>query len=424
MIQTTIQNKKGVPDNWQITSIGEITEKFLNGGTPSTKNPEFWQGNIPWTTSSPMTTFYLNHGECTISKEGLEKSASNLIPKNNVLIATRVGIGKVSMNRIDVAINQDLTGLILDKTKITPDFFVWVMLSDKYNQKLKGMSRGTTIKGLIRSELERFSLPLPPLPEQRRIATILSTVDDVIQRSRQAAAETERFKAGVMHKLMSKGIGHMEFRKDPDVGSVPDGWEIKSLGDVCSVKTGPFGAQLHMSDYVEKGTPIITVEHLGNLGVIHENLPLVSDSDKDRLKEYQLKEGDIVFSRVGSVDRSCYISKKESGWLFSGRLLRVRPIVKELLPTYLNYYFCSEGFRHRIRNASVGGTMANLNTTIMSQIKIIYPKTLPEQQKIAEVLSTIDHKLTLLRQRTTHYEKLKQGLMNELLTGTRRVAVA
>ena len=128
-----------------------------------------------------------------------------------------------------------------------------------------------------------------------------------------------------------------------------------------------------MSDYVEKGTPIITVEHLGDLEVIHENLPLVSDADKSRLSDYVLNEGDIVFSRVGSVDRSCYISKKESGWLFSGGLLRVRPATNELLPTYLNAYFSFEGFKHRIRSASVGGTMANLNTSIMNQIKIIFP---------------------------------------------------
>jgi len=422
MTDTNTKITAGLPKGWQFTTIGEITEKFLNGGTPPTKNPEYWQGNIPWTTSSPITSFYLDRGECTISKEGLEKSASNLIPKNNVLISTRVGVGKVSVNRIDVAINQDLTGLILDKTKITPEFFVWTLLSKEYNQKLKGMSRGTTIKGLIRSELERFALPLPPLSEQRQIATILSTVDDAIQRSQQAIAETERLKAGVMEELMTKGIGHTKFKEDPDVRRVPTGWDIKQLGDVCTVKTGPFGAQLHMSDYVEKGTPIITVEHLGDLGVIHENLPLVSDADKSRLSDYVLNEGDIVFSRVGSVDRSCYISKKESGWLFSGRLLRVRPATNELLPTYLNAYFSFEGFKHRIRSASVGGTMANLNTSIMNQIKIIFPP-LPEQQKIASILSTIDRKITLQRQRTAHYEQLKQGLMNDLLTGKRRVKV-
>jgi len=96
------------------------------------------------------------------------------------------------------------------------------------------------------------------------------------------------------------------------------------LKDIAVSQTGPFGSQLHEKDYVKNGTPIVTVEHLGEIGFVLDNLPLVSDEDKARLSKYTLKEGDIVFSRVGSVDRCTYVSKKEDGWLFSGRCLRVR----------------------------------------------------------------------------------------------------
>ncbi len=101
-------------------------------------------------------------------------------------------------------------------------------------------------------------------------------------------------------------------------------WKEYKLEDLAKVQTSPFGSQLHMSDYKTNGTPIITVEHLGENKIIHENLPLVGLEDRERLKKYILKEGDIVFSRVGSVDRSAYISVREDGWMFSGRCLRVR----------------------------------------------------------------------------------------------------
>ncbi|MBK7055159.1 MAG: restriction endonuclease subunit S [Leptospiraceae bacterium] len=117
-------------------------------------------------------------------------------------------------------------------------------------------------------------------------------------------------------------------------------WKECKLGDVAEIQTGPFGSQLHMSDYKLKGTPIITVEHLGDNRIIHNNLPLVSDEDKDRLKKYILKEGDIVFSRVGSVDRSAYVHKKENGWMFSGRLLRVRSMDNLVYSRFLSFYFC------------------------------------------------------------------------------------
>ena len=97
------------------------------------------------------------------------------------------------------------------------------------------------------------------------------------------------------------------------------------LRDIAEIQTGPFGSQLHKEDYVDVGTPIVTVEHLGCRVFSEQNLPMVSDTDKSRLSKYVLKKGDIVFSRVGSVDRCSFVDPKHDGWMFSGRCLRVRP---------------------------------------------------------------------------------------------------
>ena len=94
-----------------------------------------------------------------------------------------------------------------------------------------------------------------------------------------------------------------------------------NLGSIAKIQTGPFGSQLHEKDYVEKGTPIITVEHLGYGRIIKNDIPCVSESDTLRLKKFLLKKSDIVFSRVGSVDRSVIIREEENGWMFSGRCL-------------------------------------------------------------------------------------------------------
>lgn len=171
---------------------------------------------------------------------------------------------------------------------------------------------------------------------------------------------------------------------------LPDGWEKIKIKNAATVKTGPFGAQLHQSDYVaENGTPIITVEHLSERGLIHENLPLVSDIDKKRLKQYIVSENDIVFSRVGSVDRSSLVAKDEDGWMFSGRLLRIQPDKTKINSPYLIHFFHTNKFRHRIRSLAVGGTMPSLNTAILSNVKIVLPP-LPEQKAIADLLSTWD----------------------------------
>ena len=120
-----------------------------------------------------------------------------------------------------------------------------------------------------------------------------------------------------------------------------------SLGSLCNatdgVQTGPFGSQLHQRDYVDTGTPIITVEHLGENRITHQDMPCVSEYDRDRLSKYSLREGDIVFSRVGSVDRRALVRQAEQGWLFSGRCLRVRPDDEKIDPTYLSYFFRPTG---------------------------------------------------------------------------------
>ena len=165
------------------------------------------------------------------------------------------------------------------------------------------------------------------------------------------------------------------------------------LSDIADVQTGPFGSQLHNEDYVSSGTPIVTVEHLGNRKFTTQNLPMVSDADKIRLSKYSLKTGDIVFSRVGSVDRCSYVSDDENGWLFSGRCLRVRCSDK-VMPLYLYYFFCLPSVKQYIRNIAVGATMPSINTSLLSEIQLELPD-MSTQRTVAGILSSIDDKIEL-----------------------------
>ena len=208
----------------------------------------------------------------------------------------------------------------------------------------------------------------------------------------------------------------MDGYKMTDVGIIPMDWEVSTLKDISIVKTGPFGSALHEKDYVLDGTPIITVEHLGEFGITTQNLPRVSDIDLKRLKTYSLKKGDLVFSRVGSVDRNSIISQNEDGWLFSGRLLRIRIKNEVTFPPYLNYYFRQEVFKDRVRKMAVGQTMPSLNTKILNAIEVALPSTLKEQKAIATALSEMDALLQSIDQLIAKKRAIKQGAMQQLLT--------
>ncbi len=186
-------------------------------------------------------------------------------------------------------------------------------------------------------------------------------------------------------------------------------WETVRLGDYADVQTGPFGSQLHKKDYVDIGTPIITVEHLGDNRIMHSNLPRVSEKDRLRLRKYWMQQGDIVFSRVGSVDRSAYVHKQEDGWLFSGRCLRVRVRDTNLDSRFLSFFFGLESVKEHIRQIAVGATMPSLNTSLLSNIKIVVPP-ISEQRAIAHILGSLDDKIELNRRMNQTLEAMARAI--------------
>lgn len=190
------------------------------------------------------------------------------------------------------------------------------------------------------------------------------------------------------------------------------GWEKQILGNIANVQTGPFGSQLKNEQYIIGGTPVITVEHITNFKIANINYPSVKEEDRERLSKYSLQEGDIVFSRVGSVDLSAYVNQKQHGWIFSSRMLRVRPNTKIINAKFLSFFFRQKSFREYILSISVGATMPSINTEILKGVEISFPP-LPEQKAIADVLSALDDKIDLLHRQNHTLEQMAETLFRQ-----------
>ncbi len=188
-----------IPEEWDVIRLGDIADDFVGGGTPSTSNPNYWNGKIAWMTSAHISGRVVTSGQRYITEKGLNESSTHLIPEDNLLVATRVGIGKAATNSIDIAISQDLTGVIIKKDKIIVDYAYWFLINN--SSRLKSLAQGSTIKGILKDDLANFKLPLPPLPEQRRIAEILSAADRKLERRRKE--KLERVKKGLMSELLT-----------------------------------------------------------------------------------------------------------------------------------------------------------------------------------------------------------------------------
>lgn len=188
-------------------------------------------------------------------------------------------------------------------------------------------------------------------------------------------------------------------------------WRECHLGEVAEIQTGPFGSQLKNEQYITGGTPVVTVEHINNFRITNFSYPSITDEDKSRLSRYLLNEGDIIFTRVGSVDLSAYVKPYQQGWMFSSRMLRVRSR-KNIDARFLSYFFQQKSFRDYVLSIAVGATMPSINTEILKSIPISYPE-LEEQKAIASVLSSLDDKIDLLHRQNKTLETMAETLFRQ-----------
>ena len=193
-------------------------------------------------------------------------------------------------------------------------------------------------------------------------------------------------------------------------------WECTSIGNIGEIKNGPFGSVLHAEDYVEEGIPIVTTEHFktGLMPSDKFGIPQVSNEDYIRLKGYRLETNDIVFSRVGSVDINAHVGIEQNGWLFSGRVLRVRP-KHDVDSLFLHYALSTEAVKRDIRNRAVGQTMPSINTPILSSTTIRLPKELSEQKKVAHFLRLLDERIATQNKIIEDLKKLKSAISLNVL---------
>ena len=194
-----------------------------------------------------------------------------------------------------------------------------------------------------------------------------------------------------------------------------DAWEQRKLGEISEIKTGPFGSTLHADDYVSEGVPIITTEHFktGSLPQSASGLPQVSEVDYKRLSAYTLNNGDIVFSRVGSVDINALVTPFQRNWLFSGRVLRVRPGI-DVLPQFLHTRLETESIRNDICARAVGQTMPSINTEILKATQLVLPTSMAEQKQIGLYFAKLDHLITLHQRKYDKLQVLKKAMLEKM----------
>jgi len=267
--------------------------------------------------------------------------------------------------------------------------------------------------------ISQYKFLFPPKNERQKIGTILSTVDTAIQKSKVATEETERLKQGMMRELLIKGIRHTEFKENEMLGRLPKGWYLKKIVDLFDIKTGTT-PPTKVSKYWKEGTiQWYTPADLSNVG---EKILLSESEKKITVEAYRetninlIPSDSIILSTrapVGTIG----ITKSDATFNQGCKGL----IPRNVTETNVRFYYYYLQFKKSdLVNRSSGSTFKELSKDLLESYVVPVPES-SEQKFIATILSTIDRKIELQRNRTAALEQLKQGLMNDLLTGKRRV---
>lgn len=369
----------GFNGEWKENKLGNLGE-FKGGGTPSTTNEDHWNGNIPWISSSDIYDGNLHEINIHrfLNEAAINESATKIIPANSILLVSRVGVGKLAINKIELCTSQDFCNFIPNKCN---SYFVGYFLISR-KQILINFSQGTSIKGFTTGDIKTLPITLPNLLEQQKIASFLNSVDEKIQQLSRKKELLEKYKKGVMQQLFS---GKLRF-KDENGKDYPY-WEEKKLGDVATKKSSNISANKIEDNF---GDFII----YGASGILKKVDFYKEESDYISI----VKDG-------AGVGRLLYCKGKSS---VLGTMEIISP--KQNIDTYFLYCLLSNiDFVKYV----TGSTIPHIYFKDYSS-EICGIPSLREQQKIAHFLSGIDSKIEQVNGELVKTQEFKKGLLQQM----------
>lgn len=312
--------------------------------------------------------------------------------------------------------------LAINKGKFDTKFIHDTINSVPFRNQAELNSTGSTRKRIGLTQLRELTFIAPPLPEQQKIAAILTSVDDVIEKTQAQIDKLKDLKTGMMQELLTHGVGvdgkpHIEF-KDSPVGKIPKGWDVVKLDALASVVDS-----MHQTPaFTENGEPMVRVTEIRQSEILNIDGAMTVDEQTFTAfsKNYQPQIGDTLIARVGAYfGATAYIRKKDI-FCLGQNTASIRPskIHDEFLFIYLN----SESIRSQMNDAVAVGAQPSLSLKAIKDLNVALPPT-SEQQVIAKTISSVRHKLLSLQLKLEQQKQLKKALMQDLLTGKVRVKV-
>jgi len=398
---------KRIPKEWGLVKLGDekVCQIVMGQSPPSSTYNKTGEG-------LPFLQGKMEFGEIYPSPNVYCSEPIKIAGKTDVLISVRAPVGEVNISPSKVCIGRGLAAVRCKPNKTSYLFLFYYL---KYiGKKFESISAGSTFKAIRKNDLGQLEILLPPLPEQKKIAEILTTVDQGIEKVDEAIQRTQRLKKGLMQELLTKGIGHKEF-KDTEIGRIPTNWEIVKILEIGKITTGKTPSTSNRA-YWNGDIPFITPADIKEGKYIYQTERCVTSQGTQQIG-FILPANAVLVVCIGSTIGKTGLTYKESV-----TNQQINSIICNN-DTSKHYVYYATTFRaDLLRSFSGVAAVPIIKKSLFEQVKFPLPP-LPEQQKIAEILGGVDGRLELLRKRKERLERIKKGLMNDLLTGKVRVKI-
>ena len=435
-----------IPDGWSNPKLDDIVTKFQNGYAFSAKGyvpegiPIISMGSIQLDGTFKKNNTKLKYWDAA-AKEDLSRylvKSEDLIMAMTDVTPTMELIGRACIvkGNGEYFLNQRVGLISVDEEKSSKPFLSYLTNFNQWRSYCIGSSGLGAQANLGTSQILDGSILLPPLPEQQKIAAILSSVDEVIEKTQAQINKLKDLKTGMMQELLSPREGqatninnpqgesknslhHTEF-KDSPLGRIPVGWEVAKFKDVfVDYKYGP---RFSSKDYSPNGNvKTIRGTDVSNNGEVHYQQVPTAQIDADTVEAHKLKDGDLVMITTADCGASAVFREQNIPYIASAYAIKLTPTNK-VIPAYIKFFMQTSNAMTQIESFIRKGTVANLPGSDVMNIELALPP-IKSQEKISSILNALEDKIELVIKKNIQLKRTKKALMQDLLTGKVRVKV-
>ena len=381
---------------------------IVMGGTPSTSNPDYWNGDILWVTPKDLSLLnggkYIYATTSHISDYGLKNSSAKIVPAGSIILSTRAPVGYLGIAKFPMATNQGIKALIANEEIVINEYLYYLLQTQTAN--LEARAGGSTFRELTTESLKNYEIDLPPMSVQHSITNILGSIDKKIEINKRKIAKLEAIAVNYMDYWYSN---HTTFN-------------VKLENLVVSTKNaivdGPFGTQMKIEDYVSFGIPIIEMEYLNGFTISAPIQHFITEEKYNTVSRSTALSGDVILSKTGTLGLLGVIPQHIKRSIIVSRLAKITPDTDKISPYTLLILLKRLGKNGYWEKQSAGSTMPILNIEIIKNAPILICS---EMKELNSFIDSVYQRINLLTKGNNNLSTQKNELLPLLMNGQVKV---